>query len=52
MYNFKTMSEFEEILEDISKKDFDRRKYVELVLKDESMRDFVVNNMIMDLTRS
>ncbi len=38
--------DYKEILEKISKKDFNKLKYVHLILKDEKFRDFVVDNML------
>ena len=35
-----------DILEEISKKDFDKLKYTKLIIKDEEIRDFIVDNMI------
>ncbi len=34
------------MLEEISKKDFDKNKYVEMVINNEEIRDFVIENMI------
>ena len=36
----------EEILLEISKKEFDRQKYVNMVISDKQFRDFIVENMI------
>jgi len=36
----------EDLLIDISKKEFDKQKYVNMVISDEKLRDFIVENMI------
>jgi hypothetical protein len=36
----------EKLLEDISKKSFDKQKYVDMIISDEELRDFIVDNMI------
>ncbi|MFX0069539.1 MAG: hypothetical protein ACFFAO_00395 [Candidatus Hermodarchaeota archaeon] len=36
----------EKLLEDISKKSFDKQKYVDMIISEEELRDFLVDNMI------
>ncbi|MBD3254947.1 MAG: hypothetical protein GF383_07625 [Candidatus Lokiarchaeota archaeon] len=40
------MNDMEDMLNDISKKDFEKQKYVELAISNPQTRDFIVENMI------
>ena len=40
------IKDLEEILEEISKKGFERIKFVDLIINDDHLRDFLVDSMI------